>query len=295
MDDKQRLLSSLGDREIKVLLYDDPSFPKQLRRIKNGPSVLFVRGEIPLGNAVAIVGSRAASMAGIKWTHELAASLAAQKIVVISGGAIGIDTAAHQGALSVKEKTMAILGSGFNHIYPTRNIALFDEITRYGAVITPFSPDEKPLRYHFPLRNQLIAALAKVVVVVEAKNRSGALSTANWAKQLNIPVMSRPDSQGGIKLLSKGAGLVMTAEDVLGVLSGHKVQAFLPVPCDQDEAQVLAVLSAGQKTVDEVAAVLQVGVARTAALLLRMEINGLVLSLPGGRFEAVYKENQQGR
>ncbi|MFH1130607.1 MAG: DNA-processing protein DprA, partial [Pseudomonadota bacterium] len=218
---------------------------------------------------------------------SFAKELGSRGIVIVSGGALGIDAAAHEGAIASGGKTVSVLGSGLGCLYPSRNKKLFQKIARCGALITPYSFLYPPIRHNFPERNQLIAGLAEVVVVVEAQHRSGALNTANWAKEQGIVVLSNPNSPGGMKLLSGGAGLATTVEDVLGVLATGRPKAFRVGPTDQDEQRVLLFLAAGPHTVDEVAAVLGGGPARAAMLLLRLEVAHLVRSLPGGRFEAV--------
>jgi len=235
---------------------------------------------------VALVGTRGALRESTLAAHDLAGELSRAGLVVVSGGAIGVDAGAHSGALEAGGRTVAVLGSGLKRLYPARNEALFARIARAGAVISPYPDDAPPRRGHFPHRNRIVAALARAVVVVEAPRRSGALNTASHARALEVPVLAMPRGEGALQLLRTGAGLVTEASDVLRVLEGDPLRSFLELPGDADEQAVLELLHEAARglTLDLAARQLGWRVPRTAAALLRLEIAGWVRSGAGGRF-----------
>ncbi len=182
---------------------------------------LRVRGTLTDGPAVAIVGSRAASRQGMDRAHAIAKHVAARHVQVISGGALGIDGAAHRGALAGGGVTTVVLGSGVDVAYPRRHAGLFDQIVAGGGALVSMLPDGTPPRPHtFPQRNPLIAALADVVVVVEADVRSGSLSTARAARGFGKVLCAWPGSRGCEALLATGAAVVEHPDDVIAALDG---------------------------------------------------------------------------
>jgi DNA processing protein len=236
---------------------------------------------------VAVVGTRGARRESTDLAHDLAAGVAEAGYVVVSGGAIGVDAAAHTGALDAGGLTVAVLGSGLDRPYPERNLALFARIvTGRGALVSPYPVGTPPRRGNFPARNKLVAALARVVVVVEAPLRSGALNTARHARELGVPVLAAAHGHGALGLLRAGAGLVERAADVLHVLNGGPPRTHREPPDDPDAARLLDLLRAGSGLrVDEVAHALGWTPSRSAASLLRLEVEGWVCSRPGGLFE----------
>src|SRR5262245_25873586 len=202
------------------------AYPENLREIASPPPHLYVRGTLMERDAlaVAIVGSRAATSYGLAVAERLAADLAARGVTIVSGLARGIDSAAHRGALRVGGRTIAVLGSGVNVIYPPENRRLARDIEAHGAVVSQFEPGTRPLPGYFPARNRVIAGLALGVVVVEAAERSGSLITAGLAGEMGREVMAVPglvtslQSVGTHRLIQDGAALVQSWEDVIGVL-----------------------------------------------------------------------------
>jgi DNA processing protein len=270
-------------REVPVA---DPAYPERLRSLARPPAVLHLWGEAELdAPMVALVGTRGARRQSMELARSMAADLARAGWVVVSGGAIGVDTAAHEGALEGGGTTVAILGSGLGKLYPERNRALFARIARQGAVVSHFPHDTPPRPENFPQRNLLVAALARAVVVVEAPVRSGALNTARHARELGIPLLAVPCGAGAVQLLRRGAGLVGAAQDVLDVLAGRPPRPFLEPPADPDLRQVLELVRGQEQVgVDEVAGGLGWSVARAAGALLKLELAGWVRPLPGGRY-----------
>lgn len=264
----------------------DAAYPCRLRRLADPPEQLHVWGHLPRdARMVAIVGTRAARRRSSDLAHELGGCAARVGLGVVSGGAIGVDAAAHRGALEAGGTTVAILGSGLGQLYPERNAELFRHIACSGAVVSSFPAETPPRRWQFPWRNRLVAALSELVVVVEAPRRSGALNTARHAREMGIPVLAAPCGAGALGLLRGGAGLVGGCDDLVRVLSGAPPRQHPIEPDEPDQRLVLELLEGGAElTVDGVARRLGWRPCRAAAALLRLEIRGAARSVAGGRF-----------
>lgn len=201
----------------------DPAYPERLRHVPSPPDPLYLVG--PLRDwslpCVAVVGARAASVRACRMTEELTSDLAAAGVVIASGMARGIDGAAHEGALAVGGRTLAVLGTGVDIVYPREHRKLRERIARTGLLVTELPPGAPPRAFHFPRRNRILAALAHVLIVVEAEPKSGALVTTRWALELGRDVMVVPRSPwdagslGVNRLLRDGAHPVLDAGDVL--------------------------------------------------------------------------------
>lgn len=178
----------------RALTRDDVEYPAHLRGLPDAPDTLHVRGALAERDAlaIAVVGSRRATPYGLEVAETLAADLAARGVTIVSGLARGIDTAAHRGALRVGGRTVAVLGSGVDVVYPQENGRLAEEIATHGALLSQFAPGTPPLPHHFPTRNAVIAGLSLAVVVVEAAERSGSLITARLAAELGREVLAVP-------------------------------------------------------------------------------------------------------
>jgi DNA processing protein len=211
-----------------LLAVDLPGYPPALAAIHDPPITLCVRGALHPGDAraVAIVGARRGTHAGLEVARTLGAELAAAGVTVVSGLARGIDQAAHEGALAAGGRTIAVLGSGVHSVYPAHHAGLAERIARQGAVVSELEPDAEPSRHTFPQRNRVIAGLSLGIVVVEAGPRSGSLITADLAMQSGRELFAVPGSileplaRGPNRLLREGAHLVESAADVLEVLFG---------------------------------------------------------------------------
>ncbi len=243
---------------------------------------LHLYGRFPAGHPiVAVVGSRAASARGVERAGALAADLAARGAVVVSGGAVGIDAAAHAGAGG---RTVAVLASGLDRPYPSRNAALFaDIVAAGGALASPFPEGTPVRRWQFLRRNEVIAALADAVVVVEARARSGALHTARAATRISKVVGACPGSPGTDALLGAGAAWIETGDDVLAALAGTPRRLERRAPEGGDEAVAWGALE-GPADADTVAARAGISVLRAARALAALELDGLATALPGGRW-----------
>jgi DNA processing protein len=277
--------AELAARGIRCTGIDDPAYPAQLRELADPPVAVFERGSCGLradARRVAIVGSRQPSDAGLVLTRRLARFAATSGRTVVSGIALGIDAAAHAGALEGGGPTVAVLGCGVDVVYPRTNAGLFARVLECGMVISEYPPGTPPAPWRFPARNRLIAALAGTLLVVEARARSGALITADRALDLGRDVLAVPGSPsaagsaGTNGLLKAGAGLIEDADDLagwLGVAPPAQPSAELP----PDLAAVLAELARQPSGPDELAQRLGRSAADIAAALIRLELDGLVI------------------
>jgi DNA processing protein len=277
-------------------------YPKRLLRDgARPPSRLFVCGSLPPAERViAVVGARAASTEGCAAAAQLAGELGRRGYAVVSGGALGIDAAAHRGALEAGAATFAVLGCGVDIIYPDRHVDLFDQIAAQGGLLSEYAAGTQPRGGNFPARNRLIAALADVVVVVEAGLRSGALSTATWGRKLGVPVLAMSGSAGTDRLLRSGAARAIrrgpqAAQDVLDRLAG-RTPVGLPDPASAPDdggeddgplAPMLAAMQVGNGDPQELARRLSLPLAKVLSLLSQAEVEGRVRRLPGAHYEVI--------
>ena len=289
---------------ITHLVPTDSRYPALLATIPSPPE-LDVRGAFEAGDAlaIAIVGARQATTYGLEVAESLAAELAARGVTIVSGLARGIDTAAHRGALAAGGRTIAVLGSGIQRLYPPENRPLAEEIIGRGAVVSQFAPDAEPLPYHFPARNRTLAGLALGVVVVEAAERSGALITAGLAGELGREVfavpgrITSPASRGAHGLLRDGARLVGHWSDIVAELSdpwrsmvadaGAERETRAPVAPGSDEARMLEQLSVDDpQHIERLIARVDLDAARAGAALTTLELTGWARQLAGQRWVA---------
>jgi DNA processing protein len=265
----------------------DPGYPRRLLTLKDAPAVLWYRGCLPDPSrpAVAIVGSRAATGRGCQAARAWAAALAAEGWTIVSGGAFGIDAAAHQGALEVGGPTQAVLGCGADVVYPDRHQQLFERIAaRGGGLMSELAPGTAPKAWHFPKRNRIVAALADALLVIEAGARSGALGTATLAGKLGRPVLAVPGSPGADSLVAGGAAAVSTLDDVRAVLAGKPLAA--PILPERHAALVTA-LQAGPATPGVLAQRLGLTVSGVMGLLTEAELDGRVRRAGGSHYEVL--------
>jgi DNA processing protein len=283
---------------IRVLAWSDPAFPSLLAAISDCPPVLWYRGDLASLEAptIAIVGSRAASSVAVDTAARLASDLAARGVTVVSGLARGVDSAAHRGALT-KGRTVAVLGSGVDYIYPSEHKPLAARIAQDGLVLSEYPPGVPPLPHHFPLRNRLISGLSLAVVVIEASQKSGSLITASCALEQGREVMAVPGNvlsgrnRGGHALLKDGAKIVETVDDIVEGL-GWDPAADRSVTADTSASgsmasadPVLRVMAADQPyDLDALATSSGLDARRLLPRLIELELAGLVRRHGGGRF-----------
>lgn len=253
-------LKRCADFGCHVLIQSDADYPAALREIYDPPIVLYVKGTLDARekNAVAMVGSRQTTHYGLETARKLAYQLAYVGVTVVSGGARGIDTAAHQGAIQAKGRTIAVLGNGINIVFPPENRELFERIAENGAVVTQFPFNRKADKQTFPIRNRIVAGMTLGTVVVEANLSSGALITANFATEYGRQVFAvpgridSPRSKGCHDLIKKGAKLCEGAEDVLSEFE-YLFPASNRPPSSAETGQLRALeLSANEQAVYDV-------------------------------------------
>lgn len=296
--DPARELSRAEELGIEIICLSNPSYPEQLRNIPDPPLVIYLKGELlpEDHNAVAVVGSRRPSFYGRMTTERLSAELGERGMTVVSGMARGIDTAAHRGALRVGARTIAVLGSGIDVVYPPENKKMMKDIARTGAVVSEFPLGTQPDRQNFPRRNRIISGLSLGVVVVEAAGRSGSLITVASALDQGREVFSvpgkvdSPQSQGTNRLIKEGAKLVETVDDILEELQGQlreelrevKVTAVAArVQLSEGEKRVIRELGNEPRHADEISRSSGLAVSQVSSTLLTLELRKLVKALPG--------------
>lgn len=280
----------------------DPDYPSILKEIYDPPAILFVRGHLSPAddNAVGIVGTRNPTRYGIEMTENITQGLVRAGITIVSGLARGIDTSAHEEALRLGGRTFGVLGCGLEVVYPRENKALIDRIPESGAVITEFRPKMPPLATNFYRRNRIISGLSKGVVVVEATLNSGSLITAGHALEQNRDIFAVPGSilskrsQGPHKLIKQGACLCESAQDIVdGLFAVPKSEiqrSLFSVPEESvaelsDSARnVLDTLEIDPVPIDYLCGLLKIEAGQLGAILMELEINGLVRQYPGKMF-----------
>jgi DNA processing protein len=286
--DPAREVERLRRAGVRACTWDDADYPAALRTIDRPPYVLFVRGELrPTDEvAVAVVGTRHASTYGREVAHTLATALAQSGVTVVSGLALGVDTVAHRAALDAGGRTLAVLGSGVDQIYPAQNRALGEQVIGQGALISDYPLGTRPEARNFPPRNRLISGLSKAVVIVEAGERSGALITAEFAAEQGREVFAVPGSilnagsAGCNRLIREGATPLLAVDDLLAYLdlerTGAQRAARAAIPAEPQEAALLAHLGLEPRHMDEIVRAAGMPPAAVGSLLAILEIKGLV-------------------
>lgn len=299
-------LAWLGEAGNHIVTLGDPDYPTSLLEMADPPTLLYVKGRVELlaAESIAMVGARSATPQGLADARAFAAFLSGAGLGVVSGLAMGIDAAAHEGALRGAGATVAVIGTGADRIYPARNAELARRIAAEGAIVSEFPLGAQPLQHHFPRRNRLIAGLSRGVLVVEAALGSGSLITARLAAEQGREVFAIPGSihsplsKGCHRLIRDGAKLVETAEDVLEELrwgqasSAPRLSGVTPSPVpeeDSDASALLAVLGHDPVTLDTLLQRSGLTPETLSAMLLTMELDGRVSRLPGGRFQRLHE------
>lgn len=285
------------EHNLKIVTYNDSYYPENLKQIPGYPIVLYIKGEIKKEDsiAIAVVGSRRATLYGLTSAWEFAGNLAASGVTIISGMARGIDTSAHKGALKRGGRTIAVIGSGFKHLYPSENKELAEDVAKQGAVISEFPINVEPLKQNFPRRNRIISGLSLGVVVVEAARNSGALITADFALEQGKEVFALPGkidsstSFGTNELIKQGAKLISSVEDILEELPFALSGPHLSLTHDKPQECVLPgqegliynLLAKEPVALDEIVEKTNLSITSLSMLLLNLQIKKLVIQLPG--------------
>jgi len=296
----EKQLNSMKRTGAKLITIDDETYPENLKNIYNPPPLLFVKGELRKQDncSIAIVGSRKATHYGKLAAEKLAKELSSYGVTIVSGMARGIDTIAHKAALDLDGRTIAVLGSGLDVIYPPENKNIYHRISERGAVISEFLFGTKPYSFNFPLRNRIISGLSLGTVVVEAGPKSGALITARFAMEQGREVFAVPgnvyctQTKGTHGLIRQGAKLVEGIEDILEEISILKKKISEekerekkpPLEVSQELRPILDIIGFEPLHIDEI--ILKTGIcsSKISSLLLELEVDGFIKQLPGKRF-----------
>jgi DNA processing protein len=295
----ERTLAWLREPGHHLLTLHDRAYPRLLANIPDPPLLLYINGRVEMLDqpALAIVGSRNASTQGKANATRFAQALSDAGLAIVSGLALGIDAAAHEGALRGAGSTIAVVGTGLDRIYPARNEALARQIAAQGCIISEYPLGTSALAGNFPRRNRIISGLAAGVLVVEAAAESGSLITANLAADQGREVFALPGSihsalaKGCHKLIRKGACLVETVDEVLGAMQLSPLAGARPAEAGEGEIgnALLAALGHDAMEFDVLLAHAGIDAARLNGQLLMLELDGQLERLPGGRFQRVVR------
>lgn len=301
----ESIIEKMKKSDVGVMTIRDCDYPENLKSIPDAPRVLYVKGEILESDkvSISIVGARKSSPYGLWATEKLCRELSDYGITIVSGMALGIDASAHMEAIRRGNRTIAVLGTGVDVVYPSRNRHIYEEIVAGGAVISEFPLETRPLPYRFPQRNRIVSGLSLGTVVVEASERSGTLITVGHALDQGREVFAVPGnigselSRGTNSLIRDGAKLIQSAEDIVEEIS--EIQNYLKdfksklqkrrvdasnLDISLLEKEILAQLTQRSKSPDEIAISLDLGVVEVLPLLTILEIKGLVEKLRDGRY-----------
>lgn len=292
---------------IEIITLENENYPTILKQIYDPPIVLYARGDFKDSdkNSIAIIGSRRTSIQGRLNAEKFAYEIAASGWTVVSGLARGIDTSAHIGALRARGRTIAVLGSGINVMYPAENKELAERVSQNGVLLSEFPFGTQPLRENFPRRNRIVSGLSKAIVVVEASEKSGALITAGFALEQGREVfvipgdVSIPTTRGSHLLLKDGANLALTTEDIFAevekeeVLESkvpenpepkNKTEKKIRKGPDKEQSALLKIMNNKLMHIDEIKEIANLELRELNKILLKLEIRGLIKQFPGKKF-----------
>src|SRR6476619_5879522 len=300
--DLEKVWKKIESQHIHILTWEDEAYPQRLKEIDQPPPVLYLRGDYLPDDlfAVAIVGTRWVTPYGRQMTEELSSFLAANGITVISGLARGVDAIAHQTALKAGGRTLGVLGSGVDKIYPPEHRALAEKMAENGSIVSDYAPGTPPDASNFPPRNRIISGLSLAVVVIEAGETSGALITAEFAAAQGREVFAVPGSilapqrKGTNKLIQQGALPLLSINDLMQALDltcmGEHKAARKVIPADETEARLMNVLGVEPLHVDEIRNQTELPIEKVSATLALMELKGMVRQVGGMNYVAVREE-----
>jgi DNA processing protein len=300
--DVDKVFTNVETKGINFLTLEDEQYPLMLKNIENPPAVLYYKGkftECNLEKTLAVVGSRKASSSSRDNLKKIIAGLKNTDICIVSGLASGIDTVAHTSAIENNLKTIGVIASGFDYVYPTQNKTLYENIENgYGAVVTEYYPTFEPIKFRFPQRNRIVSGLSYGTLVAEAGIKSGALITANLTLEQGRELMcmpgeiSNPNTQGIYKLLKNGATLVTESEDILNALNweiknpNEQIQLSLPTLTNEEEV-IFNALEIEEKGVDELLSLTGMKLEHLLVNLTTMELKGIIKQVNGDRYKKV--------
>lgn len=278
-----------------IICFSDPRYPSLLKEIASPPLILYLQGDTSLlnSNQIAIVGSRKCTPYGQRQAYRFAQELDLNGFTITSGLALGIDGYAHQGTLDNEGKTIAVLGTGLNNIYPKRHLKLSQEIKEKGLLVSEFWPDAVALPSHFPQRNRIIAGLSLGVLVIEASVRSGSLITARYGLEQNKEIFALPGSVenneacGCARLIQQGAKLVLTSEDIFNEFTNISSNKFVcnqyqTEPSDTELYPLLKYIDFFEISLEKLLSSTNLDLINLQNQLVELEIAGIISSTPNG-------------
>jgi DNA processing protein len=282
----------LKDLGGEIILRKEKEFPKKLRKIKEPVLGVFVLGKLDLNFplTIAIVGTRKASKIGQKTAFDFSKNLAEVGVLIVSGLAYGIDLSAHQGAISVKKKNIAVIGCGFDLMLKDPRKKFIEQILQIGgAIISEYSLSTPALKDHFPLRNRVIAGLSDGILVIEAPIDSGALITARYGLEYGKEIFVIPGSiydrnyLGSLRLIQQGANLVIEPEDILRAFDFKIPQKIKDLSLSPKEKEIVEILKSGGLTISEISEKSNLDIGQILSMLSHLEIKGIIFN-QGGKF-----------
>lgn len=295
-----KTLEEVQNRGIKFLTYEDANYPYMLKNISNPPSVIYYKGDLSacnLGKTLAVVGSRRATSYAKDALTKVIGELQNTDICIVSGLASGIDTTAHTAAIENNLKTIGVIASGFDYVYPTANKELYKKIEEgSGAIITEYYPTFEPIPFRFPQRNRIVSGISFGTLVAEASMKSGALITANLTLEqgrelMCIPgLITNPNTEGIYKLLKNGATLVTCADDILEALGWEiklEQQKLFAPDLSEDEQKIYNALEIEDKGVDELQAYTRLNIDNILMYLTTLELKGIIKKVDGDRYRKI--------
>ncbi len=298
--DLDKVYNYVIDNKIEILAYDNPKYPKLLKEIANPPAILYVKGDLDscnLEKTVAVVGSRKATFNGKESLKLVLKDLTNTDVCIVSGLASGIDTTAHYTAIENNLKTIGVIASGFDYIYPESNRELYKIIeTGAGAIISEYYPTFEPLKFRFPERNRIVTGLSYGTLVVEAALKSGALISANLTLEQNRELMcipgliSNPNTKGIYKLIKNGATIVTEGEDILNALNWEvklpeQMSLNLDIEVTKDEQKVLKAIEIEPKGFDSIQQETDISTDQLLMCLTTLDLKGIIKQVEGDRYQ----------
>ncbi|EJL86433.1 DNA protecting protein DprA [Herbaspirillum sp. CF444] len=289
----ERTLAWVGEPDNRIVTLADAGYPQALLNIPDPPVLLYIKGraELLAATSLAVVGSRNATAQGIQNSERFSDAASRAGLTIVSGLALGIDAAAHEGGLRGSGSTVGVIGTGLDIVYPARNRALAHRLAEEGCIVSEYPLGMPPIASNFPRRNRIISGLSRAVLVVEAAAQSGSLITARMAAEQGRDVFAIPGSihaplsKGCHLLIKQGAKLVESAQDILDELGNLSLSSSLQVPTDnRDEDVVLKAMGFDPIAGDMLSMRSGLDAAALNAHLLTLELDGVVECLPGGMY-----------
>ena len=295
--DPDKMYNLTVEKGINWITYESPEYPVLLRQIEPAPMTLFYKGNlnrINFDKTLSVVGSRKASTMGKENLGRILKDFYGTDLTIVSGGAMGIDTTAHQNAIKNNLSTIVVLGSGLERLYPVQNEKMFEEICQnYGVIMSEFWHDFEPMPFRFPIRNRIVSGLSRGTLIVEAAIKSGAMITANLCLEQNRELMcmpgniNNPNTQGIYHLLKNGASMVTSGQDIMDVMGWEKTKSpkeEKKSDLSEIENQILEEISIEPMTADTLANKLNLEFSDLMMTLTTMELSGLIKQMEGARY-----------